>query len=117
MRTKKYKEHDLTFAGILPLFAAGTEEARMEDEVGSQSRVLQLPLAVKMCQNRQINLLILKKSLARCQVILKKVINLEDVLVRSTLAESILAPSTDPAPLSGKVLDTGMSRKMFYLSS
>jgi len=58
----------------------------MEDEVVSQSGLLQLPLTVKVSKDGQIDLL-------------------EDVLVGATLAEGVLAPSTDPTPFAGKVLE------------
>ena len=76
----------ISFTSILALLTSSTQEPRVEDEVVSQSGLLQLPLTVKVSEDRQIDLL-------------------EDVLVGATLAEGVLAPSTDPTPFAGKVLE------------
>ena len=75
-----------TFASVFTLLPASTEEARMKDKVRSQPRLFQLALAVKMGEDRQVNLL-------------------EHVLVSSALAKCVLAPTTDPASLASKILE------------
>ena len=58
----------------------------MEDKVITESGLFQFSLAVKVCKDGKVDLL-------------------EDVLVGTTLAECILAPTTHPTPLAGKVLE------------
>ena len=78
-----------TFTSVLPLLAARTEEAGMEDKVRAEPRLFEFPLAVEVCQDGQVNLL-------------------EHVLVSSAFAKCILAPSTDPASFASKILQNIM---------
>jgi len=68
----------ITLAGILALFAAGADEARMEIVAGSQSRSSHLLLAHVVADNRYVHLL-------------------QYVLILAVLAEGVFAPSGGPA--------------------
>ena len=76
----------IPLASILALLTTSTDEPRVKNKVMTKSGLLQLPLTVKVSEDRKIHLL-------------------ENMLIGASLAKCILAPSTDPAPLACKVLE------------
>lgn len=96
-------------AGVLALLAARAEEPGVETEVGAQPRLLQLPLAVKIQEHGDINILDPDRAVINLLVVILLTSYLEGVLISSIWAKNILAPATDKASTASKPL------KMIYI--